>query len=228
MVGPLLGIAKITSGREAMISVAGGRGYVRVNGDIRGAKPPIVFIHGGPGSSHWYFLNATALAGDRAVILCDQLDSGRSDHSGDPANFQVPRFVSELENIRAALGVDRWHVLGASWEGTVGLEYAVRYPRVLASLILPSPLISTAVWLRDARTLNDSIPPGERRVLDACDTPCPKQHAMPRPMPFMRATYNAPSRRPLSLRIRRRYHAVSAHIYMNIRGAVPNLRHRAR
>lgn len=62
-------------------------------------------------------------------------------------------------------------MLGASWEGTVGLEYAVRYPRVLASLILPSPLISTAVWLRDARTLNDSIPPGERRVLDACDTP---------------------------------------------------------
>ena len=52
MVGPLLGIAKITSGREAMISVAGGRGYVRVNGDIRGAKPPIVFIDGGPGSSH--------------------------------------------------------------------------------------------------------------------------------------------------------------------------------
>lgn len=162
---------RIKPDHEQMITVPGGRVYVRINGNVNGVRPPIVFIHGGPGSSHWYFLNATSLADERAVILYDQLDSGRSDHPGNPANWTVPRFVSELESMRSVLGIKRWHVLGASWGATVGLEYAVRYPRVLASIILQSPLISTPVWLRDARLLKDGMPPNERQLLYACDIP---------------------------------------------------------
>ena len=156
---------------EAMVQVPGGRVYVRVNGDLNGPKPPIVLIHGGPGSSHWYFLNATALAGERAVILYDQLDSGRSDTPGDPANWVVPRFLDELDAIRAHLAVERWHVLGASWGGTVALEYGARRPGSLASLILQSALISTEIWLQDARRLKDAMPSDIRRLLDSCDTP---------------------------------------------------------
>ncbi|QXQ08565.1 proline iminopeptidase-family hydrolase [Sphingosinicellaceae bacterium] len=157
--------------REAMIPVPGGRAYVRVDGDLRGPRPPIVFLHGGPGSSHWYFLNATAMAGERAVILYDQLDSGRSDHPGIVANWNVPRFVAELEAIRVALDVPRWHILGASWGGTVALEYAAQRPPALASAVLQSPLVSTEVWLRDARILKDGMPPATRKLLDDCDTP---------------------------------------------------------
>jgi proline iminopeptidase/L-proline amide hydrolase len=154
-----------------MVSVPGGRVYVRVNGNLAGPRSPIVLIHGGPGSSHWYFLNATALAAERAVILYDQLDSGRSDTPDDPANWHVPRFVAELEAVRSALGVARWHVLGASWGGTVALEYAARQPAELAGLVLQSPLVSTEVWLRDARILKDAMPQGVRDLLDRCDTP---------------------------------------------------------
>ena len=53
---------RIAPDQEAMVPVNGGRIYVRVNGALAGAKPPILFIHGGPGSSHWGWLNATALA----------------------------------------------------------------------------------------------------------------------------------------------------------------------
>ncbi|GGE04272.1 amino acid amidase [Polymorphobacter glacialis] len=154
---------------EMMVPVPGGRVYVRVNGDLKGPRPPIVMLHGGPGSSHWYFLNATALADERAVILYDQLDSGRSEAPGDAANWVVPRFVAELESVRAALGVARWHVLGASWGATVALEYAARRPRELAGLVLQSPLVSTAAWLADARALKDAMPAGVRELLDKCD-----------------------------------------------------------
>lgn len=157
--------------REEMVPVEGGRVYVRVNGDLRGPRPPIIFAHGGPGSSHWYFLNATALADERAVILYDQLDSGRSDHPGDPRNWTVPRFLSELPAIARALGVERWHLLGASWGGTLALEYAARRPRELASVIIQSPLVSTAIWMRDANALKDAMPPDVRRLLYLCDTP---------------------------------------------------------
>lgn len=160
---------------EAMVPVPGGRAYVRVNGDLNGARPPLVMIHGGPGSSHWYYLNATALADERAVILYDQLDSGKSDTPGDPANWVVPRFVDELEAIRHHLGVKRWHVMGGSWGGTVALEYGARQfaadPAMLASLVLQSPLVSTPLWLRDAWVLKDGMPAKIRDVLGRCDVP---------------------------------------------------------
>jgi proline iminopeptidase/L-proline amide hydrolase len=170
-VGVLVPGMRIKPDLAAMVKVPGGRAWVRVNGDLRGTRPPIVLLHGGPGSSHWYFLNATALAADRAVILYDQLDCGRSEAPGDPKNWQVPRFIAELEAIRAYLDVRRWHVLGASWGGTVALEYAAQKPPALAGLVLQSPLISTALWLQDARILKDRMPPAIRDLLDRCDTP---------------------------------------------------------
>lgn len=170
-VGPLVPGMRIAPEREEMVPVPGGRVYVRIDGDLAGPRPPIVLLHGGPGSSHWYFLAATALAGDRAVILYDQLDSGRSEKPGDPANWVVPRFVAELEAIRAHLGIARWHVLGASWGGTVALNYGAARPAALAGLVLQSPLVSTPLWLRDARALKDAMPAETRRLLDQCDVP---------------------------------------------------------
>lgn len=138
---------------ERMIEVPGGRVYVRVNDALSGAKPPLVMIHGGPGSTHAAFLPALELADERAIILYDQLGSGRSD-PGTPADWKVPRFVAELEPIRRALGVQRWHVLGGSWGGTIALEYGATRPPALAGLVLQSPLISTRSWIADANTLS--------------------------------------------------------------------------
>jgi L-proline amide hydrolase len=168
-IGDLVPGFRIKPDHEAMVKVPGGHIYVRVNGNLDGPRPPIVLLHGGPGSSHWYFLNATALAQERAVILYDQLDSGRSDTPGDPANWQVPRFVAELEALRDYLQVRRWHVLGASWGGTVALEYGAQRPSALAGLVLQSPVVSTEIWLQDARILKDRMPPAIRALLDGCD-----------------------------------------------------------
>ncbi|GGI78633.1 amino acid amidase [Polymorphobacter multimanifer] len=156
---------------ERMVEVPGGRVYVRVNGRLAGGRLPIVLLHGGPGSSHAGLINATALAADRAVILYDQLDCGRSDAPGDPANWTIPRFLAELEAVRLALGVARWHVYGASWGGTLALEYGARQPAALGGLVLQSPLVSTAVWLRDAAALKAGMPAETQRLLDACDVP---------------------------------------------------------
>src|SRR4051794_13718082 len=97
--------------REAMIPVPGGRVYVRVNGTLAGPRPPVVFLHGGPGGTHATYLDALALADERAVILYDQLDSGRSDRPNNPANWTVARFTDEVSAVARALGVRRWHVL---------------------------------------------------------------------------------------------------------------------
>jgi proline iminopeptidase/L-proline amide hydrolase len=159
--------------REAMVPVEGGRIYVRVNGRLDGARPPILMIHGGPGGNHAYFLGALPLADERAVILYDQLDSGKSDNPNDPANWRVGRFVDEVDAIRRTLAIPRLHVLGASWGGTVALEYAARRPSGLASVILESPLISTRSWISDANALRGRLSEATQRTLGACERPSP-------------------------------------------------------
>ncbi|ONF95315.1 alpha/beta fold hydrolase [Sphingomonas jeddahensis] len=154
--------------RELMVPVQGGQIYVRVDGDLASGRAPIVMIHGGPGGTHVAFLEALPLANERAVILYDQLDSGRSDRPNDPANWCVERFVDELEAIRTALNINQWHVLGASWGGTVALEYGARRPAALRGLALASPLISTKSWLADAAALIDQLPPAIRSELQRC------------------------------------------------------------
>ena len=156
-----------------MAPVPGGRVYVRVNGPLNGRKLPVVLIHGGPGGTHTSLLDALALADERAVILYDQLDSGRSDHPNDPRNWTVERFTDELDAIRRALGIPRWHVLGHSWGGTVALEYGARRPKELAGLVLASPLVSTRSWIADATALRAELPANVQATLRTCDPPAP-------------------------------------------------------
>lgn len=159
--------------REQMVTVEGGRIYARMNGEISAERPPLLMVHGGPGANHSSFLPALPLAHDRAIILYDQLDSGRSDTPNDPANWRVTRFVDEVDAVRRAFALDRFHLYGVSWGGTIALEYAARRPSRLVSTTLQSPLISTRSWLADADVLRRTLPPSTQTVLDRCETTAP-------------------------------------------------------
>ena len=110
-------------------------------------------VHGGPGSSHAGFIPALPLADDRAVILYDQLDNGRSDAPNDPFNWTVERFVSEIDAIRAALNLRQFHLLGQSWGGDGG-QRVRRAPPCRPEE--PDPLQSADFNARAGR----SAPPG--------------------------------------------------------------------
>jgi len=155
---------------EKMVPVEGGRVYVRVNGKLDGPRPPIVMLHGGPGGDHEHFMPAVALANERAVVLYDQLDSGQSDRPNDPKNWRVDRFVDEIDLVRKALGIERWHLLGHSWGGTLALEYGARRPAALRGLALASPLISTRSWIADANALRATLPADVQAKIASCDT----------------------------------------------------------
>ena len=113
--------------RERRVPERGGSIYVRVNGDLAAARAPVLFVHGGPGSGHAGFLPTLQLADSRAVILYDQLDAGLSDHPGDAENWTVERFVSEVDAIRAALGLKRLHLVGQSWGSSIALLVLVTW-----------------------------------------------------------------------------------------------------
>ncbi|MFP6758705.1 MAG: proline iminopeptidase-family hydrolase [Alphaproteobacteria bacterium] len=149
---------------EGRLSVQGGEIWYRVTGSGPGA--PLLIIHGGPGFSHDYLLPLEALGRDRPVIFYDQLDCGLSDRPGDPANWRLPRFVSEIESIKRDLGLTQFHILGHSWGGAVAIEYAAVSRNTVLGCVLASPLISAARWVEDNRRWRRLLPPNVLATLE--------------------------------------------------------------
>jgi proline iminopeptidase len=149
---------------EGFVEVPGGRIWYRVAGADRPGVP-LLGLHGGPGFTHDTLTTVDGLASERPVVLYDQLGSGRSDRPGDPDLYRVERYVEEVGLVREALGLDRIHLLGHSWGGTLAISYALTGPAGLASLILASPLVSTSRWLEDARDLRSKLPEDLQRTL---------------------------------------------------------------
>jgi proline-specific peptidase len=127
---------------------------------------PLVCLHGGPGSTHYYFqpLEQLAEAGRRLVVY-DQLGCGSSDRPDDPDLWTVELFVDELRTLREALDLERIHLLGTSWGSMLAIEYALTQPVGLVSLTLNSPPTAAETWMAEARRLRDQLPEDVRQTL---------------------------------------------------------------
>ncbi|MDP9066760.1 MAG: proline iminopeptidase-family hydrolase [Actinomycetota bacterium] len=150
--------------REGFASFGDWTTWYRVVGDLR-ARPPLICLHGGPGSSHHYFAPVEELARrGRAVVLYDQVGCG---HSSRPSldELDVSVFVAELANLRARLELDEAFVLGTSWGGMLAMEYALTQPAGLLGLVLNSTLASAVSWADEAARLRDEMPEEHRRAL---------------------------------------------------------------
>jgi proline-specific peptidase len=129
---------------EGYINVPGGRvWYYDIGG---GDRTPLLCLHGGPGSTHHNLEPLEALAEHRRVIFYDQLGCGQSDMPDNPALWTVDRFVEELAQVRAALGLDRLHLFGSSWGGALAMQYMLDRQPELDSLILCGSPASMPRW----------------------------------------------------------------------------------
>lgn len=79
---------------------------------------------------HWL----TDLAEHFTVVRHDQRGCGLSDW--EVQNFSMDGWVADLEAVVDDLGLERFHLLGPSQGGAVAIEYAVRHPERVRSLIL--------------------------------------------------------------------------------------------
>lgn len=152
---------------EGRADVPGGAIWYGICGDLRQGLPPLLVIHGGPGMSHDYLRPLGDLADARAVIFYDQLDAGRSDRPDAPANWQVPRFLDEIEALTAHLQLDRYVAFGNSWGGTLAAAHAARRPKGLAAVALSSPLLHTDTWIADNTAYRAALPADVLSVMDA-------------------------------------------------------------
>jgi pimeloyl-ACP methyl ester carboxylesterase len=144
--------------REGWVPFRGHRTWYRVVGDVDSGRPPLLCLHGGPGSTHHYFAPLEQLAADgRAVVLYDQLGCGSSDRPDD-VEWTLELFRDEVEAVRTHLGLDWVHLLGTSWGGMLALEHALNGNSAgLVSLVLSSTLASAAEWQVAVKALRDAV-----------------------------------------------------------------------
>ena len=90
-------------------------------------------LNGGPGLPCDYLREAHSCLIDHGyrVVAFDQLGTGASDRPTDPSLWTITRYVAETETVRQALGLGRVHLLGHSWGGWLGIEYALTHPEAL-------------------------------------------------------------------------------------------------
>jgi proline-specific peptidase len=147
---------------DGRIPFRGGRTWFRSlapENDDRGL--PLLCLHGGPGAN-WHHLEPyEAFVDERRVVFYDQLGAGHSalQEPHDPAMWTPELYVEEVDAVREALGLERVHILGHSWGGMLGMQYAIGQPEGLVSLIVESSPASVPAWMPEIRRLRSELPP---------------------------------------------------------------------
>ena len=104
---------------------------------------PVIFIHGGPGSSASAFGITTAQRLSDSgfyVILYDRRGEGLS--ADEHALYTFKQTFEDLNHIYAKLGITKATLIGFSFGGIISTLYTEKYPAHVKSLILVSSLLS--------------------------------------------------------------------------------------
>jgi proline iminopeptidase len=118
---------------------------------IEGAGMPIVLLHGGPGATHHYFHPYFSQAkGFAKIIYYDQRGCGLSDYEPGEG-YTVDQAANDLENLRKALKIEKWIVLGHSYGGLLAQYYTQKYPDNIAGLVLVGSSLAMQVSLNPTR-----------------------------------------------------------------------------
>jgi len=141
--------------------------YRSLDAENEDGRLPLLCLHGGPGANWLHLKPYEALADERRVVFYDQLGSGNSALSRPhDSEMWVPElFVEEVDAVREALGLERVHVLGHSWGGMLGMQYACGKPEGLASLIVESSPASVPDWMPELQRLRAELPPDVEATL---------------------------------------------------------------
>jgi proline-specific peptidase len=144
-----------------------GRTYYQRRGRKTAGGLPLVCVHGGPGGDSKHMAPLFDLSDERQVYLYDQIGGGRSSPT-EKRRWNVRTFVRELATLVDAWGLEEFHLFGASWGTTLALEYTLKHPRRVRSLVFQSPMFSTADWEADANRLIAQLPADDQKVLRYC------------------------------------------------------------
>ena len=156
----------LSNGRTDGVRTGGAR-TVKIDGrydvwvrQIGTGAIPVLTLHGGPGMSHYYLecFEEFLPPDEFRFWYYDQLGCGFSDRPDDPSLWTVERYTLEVEQVRRALGLERFILFGHSWGGFLAIEYALRFQQHLNALVISNMTASTAAYVEYAKELRSRLP----------------------------------------------------------------------
>jgi pimeloyl-ACP methyl ester carboxylesterase len=117
---------------EEFLECAGGRVHLLRGG----AGEPVLFLHAAGGAGAWHPFHALLAGTGFEVIAPDHPGFGKSDDFPDVE--AIDDLVYHYLDVLDGLGLDRPHVVGASFGGWIAAELAVHSPHRIGSLTLLS------------------------------------------------------------------------------------------
>ena len=108
--------------------------YFEQSGNPNGK--PALFLHGGPGGGGSEDVRRFFNPNLYRIVVFDQRGCGRSKPHGCLENNTTWYLVSDIENLRKKLSIEKWLVFGGSWGSTLSLAYAQAHPKSVSELVL--------------------------------------------------------------------------------------------
>jgi len=119
--------------RDIFVQANGVRHHLIARGNP--AAPAVMMIHGLTQQAHVFDAIATRLATRLHIYCLDVRGRGESEW-GPPGDYNVETYVSDLEALREALGIERFALVGTSMGGLIGMAYAPRYAERVTRIVL--------------------------------------------------------------------------------------------
>ncbi|HDR4422641.1 TPA: alpha/beta hydrolase [Bacillus cereus] len=130
------------------MNIRGKKLYVETHGNPK--NKPVLYLHGGPGEScyDFSFHQAERLKQSLYVIMIDQRGVCRSEEITEDEAFGLNDLIEDCEELRKALQIEKWSVIGHSFGGYVALLYASIYPSSIEKIIFEGPTFDFALTSR--------------------------------------------------------------------------------
>ena len=141
-----------------MVPVVGGK-YKVWTKQIGSGPVKVLLLHGGPGFPHDYLEAMESFLPQAGIEMYyyDQLGVGNSDIPDDPALWTLPRYLTEVEEVRRSLGLDQFVLYGHSWGGILAMEYALNYQQHLRGLVISNMTAGTKSYLARTAALKQQL-----------------------------------------------------------------------
>ncbi len=113
-------------------------GGIVTNVHVAGSGPDVLLIHGsGPGVSAWanWRMTIPALAEHFRVIAPDIVGFGYTERPSG-IRYDLPTWTTHAVAVLDALGVERCHVIGNSFGGSLALSLAINHSERVSGLVL--------------------------------------------------------------------------------------------
>ncbi len=114
--------------------------------EVDGAGDPALLLTGLGGDRHAWDLCRRDLARHHRLVLLDNRDAGDSDEARAP--YALQDMAADALGVMDGLGVERFHVIGASMGGAIAQHLALAAPTRVATLVLLGTWGRTDAFLR--------------------------------------------------------------------------------